>query len=231
MQNQMQNQKTQDYTWPEIMIFALGSVIGAIAGLWAINHLVAAMAAQAPGFWFVSRAAGIAAFILLWLSTAWGVSLSSKGIGGLISAPLAYALHNVMSWLALGFSLVHALALLGDQVVPFTLGGILIPFRADYQTIVTGLGTLSLYIGILVSVTFYWKKRIGYRAWRMIHMLSYGMFVAIVVHSIILGTDTKTVAMQAMYIVAGGSVLFLTLFRIFTARGQRRPAVQGAQAG
>ncbi len=227
----MQNRANQDYTWSEIMIFALGSIVGALAGLWAVNHLVAAMAAQAPGFWFVSRAAAIVAYLLLWLSTAWGVSLSSKGIGGLVSAPLAYALHNVTSWLALGFGAVHALALLGDQVVPFTLGGILIPFHADYQTLVTGLGTLALYIGILVSVTFYWKKRIGYRAWRLIHMLSYAMFVMITVHSIILGTDTKSLLMQAVYIVAGGSVLFLTLFRIFTARGARRAAVQGAHAG
>ncbi len=226
----MQNKTNQDYTWSEIMIFTLGSIAGALAGLWAVNRMVAAMAAQAPGIWFVSRAAGIVAFLLLWLSTAWGVSLSSKGVGGLVSAPLAYALHNVTSWLALGFATVHALALLGDQVVPFTLGGILIPFRADYQTLVTGIGTLSLYIGILVSVTFYWKKRIGYRAWRVIHMLSYGMFVMVTAHSIILGTDTKSMLMQAVYIVAGGSVLFLTLFRIFSSRGAKRAGPEAVRA-
>ena len=201
-------------------------------GVLAVNRFIAAMAAQAPGFWFVSRAAGIVSFILLWASTAWGISLSSKGVGGLVSAPLAFALHNVTSWLAVGFSVVHALSLLGDRIVPFTLGGILVPFSASYQPLLVGLGTLSLYAGVLVSVTFYMKQKIGYRSWRLIHYLSYFMFAAVTIHSIVLGTDTKGLAMQLLYIAAGGSVMFLTLYRFLTSgaarvRGQRGQTAMG----
>src|SRR5512135_2593194 len=117
----MNGTRNTDYSWGEIALFALGCLFGAIAGMWAVFRLTEAMVAQATGFWFVSRAAGIVAFVVLWLSTAWGVSLSSKGVGGLLSTPLSFALHNITSWLVLGFSAVHALALLGDSVVPFTI--------------------------------------------------------------------------------------------------------------
>ncbi len=224
------SKRDDDFTWQDMALFAAGCLAGALIGLVAVNRLVAAMAAQAPGFWFVSRAAGIVAYVLLWASTAWGVSLSSKGIGGLVSTPLAYALHNVTSWLVIGFSVIHGLSLLGDQVVPFTLGGIVIPFSASYQPLVTGIGTLCLYVGIIVSVSFYWKKQIGFRAWRAIHLLSYLMFVGATVHGIILGTDTASPLVQAMYIAAGSSVLFLTLFRVFTARAPRPAAREGHAA-
>lgn len=224
------DKRAVEYTWPDVAVFALGSLAGALAGLIAVNRLVAAMAAQAPGFWFVSRAAGIVAYVVLWASTVWGVSLSSKGVGGLISTPLSYALHNVTSWLAIGFSVIHGLALLGDQVVPFSLGGIAVPFAAGYKPLLTGIGTLCLYGGILVSVSFYWKKQIGFRAWRLIHLLSYLIFLGATIHGIALGTDTSVPLMQALYIVAGSSVLFVTLFRVFTA-GSPRQATSDVRAG
>ena len=99
----------------------------------------------------------------------------------------------------------------------FSLPGILLPFTADYQPALTGLGTLSLYAGLLVSLSFYFTKRIGYRTWRLIHALSYLMFVGVTLHSVLLGTDSSTLVMQVVYFLAGGSVLFLTLFRILIA--------------
>lgn len=210
-------EKSSEMTWGEVGLFALGNLAGALLGVYAMVRIASAIEAQAPGFWFVSRAAGIVAYVLVWASAAFGILLSSRTTGGFFSGALAYALHNITSWLGLAFGVVHALALLGDRIVPFTIGGVLIPFTARYQAFLTGLGTLSLYVGVLVSVTFYWKKWIGHRAWRVIHALSYLMFVAVTAHGAILGTDSGTALMRAVYLVAGGSVLFLTLYRILTA--------------
>jgi sulfoxide reductase heme-binding subunit YedZ len=114
-------------------------------------------------------------------------------------------------------STLHAWALLGDRVVSFSPVGILLPFTAHYQPLLTGLGTLSLYVGLLVSFSFYFTKHIGYRIWRVIHALSYLMFVGVTLHSVLLGTDSSTLVMQVLYLLAGGSVLFLTLLRILGA--------------
>jgi predicted ferric reductase len=214
----------RELTWSEVGLFAVGSVAGALLGIWALSRMAEAMAAQAPGFWFVSRAGGIVAYLLLWFSTAWGVMLSAKGLGGVVSKPAAYAVHNITSWLALGFAVVHAVALLGDRVIPFNGAGILIPFASTYRPFLTGLGALSLYLGVLVSVTFYWK-RLGYRTWRAIHTLSYLMFLAVTIHGVVLGTDTGTWIMRTIYLLAAGSVVFLTMYRILAAAPGRKPAL------
>ena len=206
--------KTEEQDWHSIALYALGSLIGALLGLLVMKGVASAMAAKSPAFWFVSRAAGVVAYVLLWASTAWGILMSSKAVKELVSGPLAFTLHNVTAWLALGFSAVHAWALLGDRVVSFSPVGILLPFAANYQPVLTGLGTLSLYAGLLVSLSFYFTKHIGYRTWRVIHTLSYLMFVGVTLHSVLLGTDSSTLVMQVVYLLAGGSVLFLTLFRI-----------------
>jgi sulfoxide reductase heme-binding subunit YedZ len=192
-------------------------LIGALLGLWALKGVISAMAASAPGFWYVSRAAAVVAYVLLWASTAWGILISSKAVKEHVPGPLAYTLHNVTAWLALGFGAVHAWVLLGDRIVSFTPAGILVPFAADYQPVLTGLGTLSLYTGVLVSISFYFTKHIGHRAWRAIHMLSYLMFVGVTIHGLLLGTDSNTLAMQMVYFLATASVLFLTLLRILMA--------------
>jgi len=217
--------KTEKHDWYYIALFALGSLIGALLGLLAIKGVASAMAARAPGFWFVSRAAAVVGYVLLWASTAWGILISSKAVKELVPGPLAFTLHNVTAWLALGFSGVHAWALLGDRVVSFNVVGILLPFASNYQPVLTGLGTLSLYVGLLVSLSFYFTKHIGYRTWRVIHTLSYLMFVGVTLHSVLLGTDSSTLVMQVVYLLASGSILFLTLFRILsTAIGSAAPS-------
>jgi len=209
--------KTKTRDWYSWALYAFGSLIGILLGLWALTGVINAMAASAPGFWYVSRAAAVVAYVLLWASTAWGILISSKAIKEHVPGPLAYTLHNVTAWLALGFGAVHAWVLLGDRIVYFTPAGILVPFAADYQPVLTGLGTLSLYAGLLVSVSFYFTKRIGHRAWRAIHMLSYLMFVGVSIHGLLLGTDSSTLAMQMVYFLATASVLFLTLLRVLMA--------------
>jgi predicted ferric reductase len=216
--------KSGKHDWRSIALFALGSLVGSLLGLLAMKGVARAMDANTPAFWFVSRAAGVVGYVLLWASTVWGILMSPKANKEHVSGPLAFTLHNVTAWLALGFSAMHAWALLGDRVVPFSLRGILLPFTASYQPLLTGLGTLSLYVGLLVSLSSYLTKHIGHRTWRLIHALSYLMFVGATFHSVLLGTDSSTLVMQVVYFLAGGSVLFLTLFRILiVAMGSAAP--------
>jgi len=206
--------KTGKHDWHSIALLGLGGLVGALLGLLAMKEVAGAIDANTPAFWFVSRAAGVVAYVCLWAATAWGILMSSRAIKERVPGPLAFALHNVTAWLALGFSALHAWALLGDRAVPFGLRGILLPFAADYHPLLTGLGTLAFYAGLLVALSFYLARRVGRRTWRLIHMLSYLAFAGVTLHGVRLGTDTGTLVMQVVYLLAGGSILFLTLFRI-----------------
>ena len=48
------------------------------------------------------------------------------------------------------------------------------------------------------------------------------MFAAVTVHSIAIGTDSITLVMRALYLVAGVSVALLTAFRVATAKQNKR---------
>lgn len=215
------NEQTDTIVWSEVAMYVAGGVAGAALGILGAIWVAGAVAAQSPIFWFISRAAAVVSFLLLWLSTAWGISLSTKGLGGRVSGVVAFAMHNVTSWLGLGFALLHGLALLGDTTPKFGLAGVLVPFVSSYQPVLTGLGVLGLYAGVVATAAFYFKKRLGRRTWRALHGVSYAMFAGVAIHGILIGSDTSSPLMQAIYVVAGGSVFLLTVFRIMTARAGR----------
>lgn len=208
-------------TWPEVGMYVVGGVSGVVLGILFGLWMKSAVAAQSPFFWFVSRASAIVAYLMLWLSTAFGITLSSKGLGGRVSGALAYALHNVTSWLALGFSVVHGLTLIGDASFPFTVPDVLVPFVSTYEPVLVGIGTLGLYLGIMATAAFYLRRRLGLKVWRTIHGLSYLMFALVTVHSVALGSDTGTAVMKLLYVTAGASVTLLTMFRVMAAKAGR----------
>jgi len=207
-------------TWPEVGMYVIGGVSGVVLGILLGLWMQGAVAAQSTFFWFVSRASAIVAYLMLWLSMAWGIAMSSKGLRGRVSGPLAYTLHNVTSWLALAFGAVHGLTLIGDASFPFTVPDVLIPFVSTYEPVLVGIGTLGLYLGVMATAAFY-LRRLGLKVWRTIHGLSYLMFALVTVHSVALGSDTGTAVMKLMYVTAGASVALLTMFRVMTAKAGR----------
>jgi DMSO/TMAO reductase YedYZ heme-binding membrane subunit len=72
---------------------------------------------------------------------------------------------------------------------------------------------------ILTTLTFYVRSRIGYRTFHFIHYLTYAVFVMSLLHSWFSGTDTP--ALEIIYLASGLLVIFLTLFRILIALGDR----------
>jgi DMSO/TMAO reductase YedYZ heme-binding membrane subunit len=89
-----------------------------------------------------------------------------------------------------------------------------------------GAGQVSLYLSLVVTLSLYVRRRIGQRAWRIIHYLSYGAFVLVALHGLQSGTDSVSLVMRLMY---AGSVLLvtgLTVYRVIaTRRGRRVPRV------
>ena len=124
------------------------------------------------------------------------------------------------SLLGLGFALLHALMLLGDSYIGYTLPQILIPFASSsYQPIWVGLGQVGLYLMALVTFSFYIRRWIGARAWRAIHYLSFVVFALALLHGLFSGTDSSLAWAIWMYISTGASVLAMTAYRMVVRRG------------
>ena len=168
--------------------------------------------------WYFSRSSGTVAYLLLAGSTIWGLLLSTKLIKDHVPAALSLGMHNVLSWLAILLTGLHALVLLADGYYTYTVANLLVPFTGPYQPGWVGLGIISFYLMVLTSGSFYLRRRIGQKMWRRLHYLTFAAYLLATIHGVQAGTDSGNLGMQLIYWGSGLIVLFLTNYRIVTAR-------------
>jgi methionine sulfoxide reductase heme-binding subunit len=176
--------------------------------------------------WFITRAAGITAYLLLWLSTAWGLAVSTRVLDGRLHGSYTYDFHQFISLLSIAFVALHIIVLLFDQYLPFSIIQVLLPFTSQYRPLWVGVGIISLWIVLLVTVTFYIRDRIGSSAFRKIHVLSLLGFFGAAAHGLFSGTDSPLLAIQAMYVITSLSVVFLLTYWFVMLVTKRQAAQQ-----
>jgi predicted ferric reductase len=217
-------------------------LVGALLGLAILVGMAVARVGQAGGLaalstallgehaaWYLSRASAFVAYVLLWWSMVLGLSMTNRLARLWPGGPVAGDLHEHASLLGLAFAVLHALVLLGDQYIGYTLPQVLIPFAsANYEPVWVGVGQISLYLMVLVTFSFYVRRWIGARAWRALHYLSFVVFVLALVHGVFSGTDSSLSWAFWMYVGTGASVLGLTIYRLVARRG---PTTSRAQPG
>ncbi len=180
------------------------------------------LTADTSAYWYMARAGGVIAYLLMWLSVLWGLILSTKITAHLVPALIAYGLHEFLSILALVFSLLHAVVLLGDSYINFNIFHLLIPFTSPYEPLATGLGLIGFYLSAAITVSFYIRKIIGQKVWRIFHYLTFVSYLLILAHGIMAGTDTSLIGTKLIYWATGCTVLFLTYYRLFTLKTKKR---------
>lgn len=197
--------------------------------LWSPGLVNSLVGGQAKGYWYLARGSAFAAFGLLWLSMSIGLAITNKMARLWPGGPTAFALHEFTSLLGLAFALFHALILLGDHYIGYSLSQVLMPFASvNFKPFWVGVGQIGLYIWAIVTFSFYFRKWIGHKTWRWLHLASFAAFVMALLHGISSGTDTGTVWAQAMYWIAGGSVLFLLVYRVLVSLTKPVPASRAA---
>lgn len=179
-----------------------------------------ALWASEKASWYLTRSSGTIAYILLSASTIWGLLLSTKLIKSWVPAPVALAMHDILSWVAVGLASFHALLLLFDRYYSYTLANLLVPFTGPYEPFWVGIGIIAFYLMFLLSASFYLRQRIGAKRWRQLHYVTFAAYFMVTLHGWQSGTDSN--AFGWLY---GGSLLlvgFLTFYRIFTAIDEAR---------
>jgi len=179
-------------------------------------------------FWFLARASGFTAYLLIAASMIAGIVLKSRPFGAKLKAPIALDVHRFITTLALVAIGVHGLALVADATITITFMDLVVPFTAPYKPLWTGLGVIAADLALIVAISFPLKKRIGGRNWRRLHWVTYSIFVFSTVHGLMAGTDTAQPWAMNIYLGAVGAVAFATTWRAFA--GPARPAVAPAPA-
>ena len=177
-------------------------------------------------WWYVTRAAGLTSYFLLWLSMVWGMAISTKFFHPTVEGTYSYDFHEFLSLLGLGFVLLHVVVLMFDQFLPFSIWQIMVPFIDTYRPFWVGLGFIGFYLSLLVTVTFYLRKIIGPRAFRSIHTLSLVGYLGATLHGLFAGTDSALPVAKLLY---GGTflvILFLTINWLVTLGLNKREKTQ-----
>jgi predicted ferric reductase len=211
---------------PAVVVLA-GTVVGAAAAVVILPTLLPDLAASLLGdqpkvFWYLSRSSGVVAYLALWLSVVLGLTLTNRFARLWAGGPAVADVHQFAGLLALALVLFHVVILLGDRYTSYRIDQLLVPFTATpHEPFWVGLGQIALYLAVPVTFSFYLRWMIGARAWRLIHYLSFAVFVLAVAHGLGAGTDSGSALMLGMYLVTGCSIVFLTSYRVLTAPSRR----------
>ncbi len=175
--------------------------------------------------WIILRAAGIGAYLMLFLSVAWGLVATTGTLSKRVSKASATVVHQFMSTTGLLLLAVHIGLLLVDSFMPFHPLDLLIPMRSTFKPVAVAFGIIAMYAMVMVLVTSWTKKYMGTKWWRRLHLASAPTFTLALAHGIFAGTDTVRPWMWWMYVVTGTVVLFLVAVRGLTAgfRPERAP--------
>jgi len=204
------------------LIFLFAMVFGLLVAVlilptWLPNMAFSLSGASPKAYWYLSRGTAFVSLSLLWMSMALGLGITNKMARLWPGAPAAFAIHEYVSLLGLAFAIFHALVILGDHYINFTLLQLLVPFSTvDYRPFWVGIGQIGLYIWAIVSFSFYIRAQIGQKTWRVLHYASFLMYMMGLLHGLFSGTDTTTAWAQQYYWITGGSLLFLFIYRILS---------------
>ena len=179
-------------------------------------------------FWYVGRAAGISAYLALTLSVVWGLLVSTGVADSWVARARSVDVHRWISAVGVGLTVGHAVVLLGDRFVGFDALDLLVPFLAPYRPVAVGLGVLANYGLVVVFGSFWLRRRIGQRGWRIAHYLAFPTVVLATAHGMLAGTDSATPWMRLVYLAVSAVVLWLTAYRVLIvvwrrAQAERRP--------
>jgi len=172
--------------------------------------------------WYLARASGIVAFVLLTIAVVLGLTLSGR-------AKLRYwprfaieDVHRFAGLLTGTFISLHVLTLFVDSYLPFSLMQLVVPGASTYRPLSTALGVVAAELLLALTITNRYRKRMSYRFWRRAHYLNFAIWGLALSHGIAVGTDRAAPWALALYIGAAATVTGLIAWR--TSGGLRPPA-------
>jgi predicted ferric reductase len=216
--------------WIAIAV-ATGAVLGA-TGPTAMERIGAVVAIQ-PGLlaWYSVRALGFLAYFVLAASVLYGLLLSTKILDTIAHRPVSFSLHKDLAIVAMILATLHAALLVFDQSFNFTIRSIVVPFESPYSPVTVGIGQLTFYASVVVTASFYVRRHIGQRAWRILHYVTFLSFIGATFHGIASGSDTSSGWAFWVYLVPTTLSVFLLTYRIVVSISNRMGRARDRRAG
>jgi sulfoxide reductase heme-binding subunit YedZ len=169
-------------------------------------------------WWLASRASGIVALALVTISVGLGLTMAGRWARKPGLPRVLTAIHEQTAVTALAAIGLHGVTLLGDPWLNPGPTGVAVPFAISYRPLWTGFGILAGYLGALLGLTFYVRRRIGARLWRQAHRLTVVVYGLAVAHTLGAGTDASTPWMRIWLFATAPVIAVLFVARVVGAR-------------
>lgn len=182
---------------------------------------------SSPAIWYAARASGVAAYVVLSLVVALGLTLGGKAQSRRWPRFSVEEIHRFGGLLVGSLIGVHVLAIAADSFLPFSLTQLLVPFTSSYRPLWTGLGIAAAELLVALAITNHYRRRLPYRFWRRAHYLNFAVWGFASLHGLMSGTDRGAPWLAVLYGISVATVLMLLLWR-FGGRRTRRIAAAGA---
>jgi len=166
--------------------------------------------------WTVLRATGTVAYLSLAVTTSFGALQASRYAPGWLPRAVQYGWHGILSGFALVVSTVHGLFLAVDGQYRQSIAAIIAPGTSGWKPLEIGMGTLAVYLMLVVYGSTALRSRLSPRVWRGLHLLSYPAFILSTLHAWRTGSDPLT----PLYLASSAAVLITFSLRIFEERAR-----------
>lgn len=215
--------ETRPWRWGAF-ILVVGAII-VVTGPEAARVVAGWLGAQQESLpWFSSRALGFLGYWALAISVIYGLLLSTGILDAIAHRAVSFSLHQELSAIAIALVALHGVVLTLDTFVKTSLLDVIVPFAGSYRPVWVGIGQLAFYLMVVVYASFYFRRRLGQRGWRLLHYTTFLAFVGGTAHGLMAGTDTSAPWALWSYVGASIAVVFLLGYRITLSVGKRAAA-------
>jgi sulfoxide reductase heme-binding subunit YedZ len=175
-------------------------------------------------WWYVARASGIVAWLMLSASVIWGIVLASGAFPSHRRPAWLLDLHRWLGALTVGFLGLHLGALVADSYVHFGLADLAVPLASDWKPVAVAAGVVAMWSIVAVQASSLLRKRIPKWLWRSIHLSSYPTFLLVSAHGIFAGTDASMSLYLTTTVLTVVAVSTLLVQRLLGGTRKRRSA-------
>lgn len=170
---------------------------------------------EVPWVWYVTRASGIIAFAFAWLAIFLGIAVRLPLLKDIIRPAYSLSVHYTIAVQTLFFALLHGISFLFDPFMAPSLADAFIPFHISpgkLDPLSLALGIMAFYGFIVLVITSWIKPMIPQRLWRITHFINIFVYVAVIGHALLIGTDMKVPLYRNIFI--GANVFLMSLLLI-----------------
>jgi predicted ferric reductase len=173
------------------------------------------LAAAGPSaYWYLTRATGTVALLLLTITLVLGVIDVERWSTARWPRFVIDSLHRNVALLALTFLVAHILTSVLDSFASISIVDAVVPFVGSYRPFWLGLGAVAFDLIVALIVTSLLRARIGLSIWRAVHWLAYGSWPIALVHGLGTGSDASSKWLLAVSVTCIVAVLAAMLTRV-----------------